>query len=301
MRTMTFAVAALLAALAGPSSAQPGQAEDRSRSASARLRPFAPIRSIRCAACTALLLQNVAAFNRTRRPIELQSIEIALLQRRRGPGHAADRRRLAAIRPCRGGQSAAGAGRHPPARLSILRRPPARRLGPVAQRAASRRARRLLTMQQVFAYRGNRDELRVTVTGRHRGRRDVARRREHPDRPRDLDDPFPLAAAARPLAGRRRGELPHHASLGHSRGVRARHLRGRRRTAAPIAATAMAIAISSPMMPKWSRRRPGRWSGRLPAPARRRRCCAARARSSALIMAASRNGRPSISPPASLG
>jgi len=170
MRTTIFVIGALLAALASPAWAQPrppNEALEIRFCPAATIRPY-PLDSLR--GVRSLLLHNVATFNRTRRPIELQSIEIALLQ----GGEVQDTRRIAGsgLDPIiAAGQAAQAQG---VIRLLPFQFCDGRLLGDAAL-ARSRSVapgEGVLTMQQVFAWRGTRDALRVTVTGRS-GRRTV--------------------------------------------------------------------------------------------------------------------------------
>lgn len=121
-----------------------------------------------------VLIQNVAAFNRANQNAEIQAIEIALL---RG-GEIQDTRRIAGASlasALRGGQAmqAQGITALLPFQFCDGRLLGDARLAATPTMAAGQAA---LIAQQVFAYRGQRDEARVTVTATIAGREERATR-----------------------------------------------------------------------------------------------------------------------------
>lgn len=130
-----------------------------------RVHPY-PLDSLR--GLQSLLLQNIAAINRSGADIEISAVEIALL---RG-GEAVDVRRLGG--PDLQRAAAGGHGLQAQGALDLLKFQfcdgSMLQGAPLAESPRLGAGQALLVMQQVFAYRGQRDEVRVTVTGSSAGR-----------------------------------------------------------------------------------------------------------------------------------
>jgi len=162
MRALPFAL--MLLALPAPLRAQADPIEIRfCPAAVVRSYPLDSLRGVQ-----SLHLQNVAAFNRGGGPVELREIEIALL---RG-GEVQDVRRIAGeslMAALRGGPALQAQGM---TELLAFQFCDGRLLGGarLAAGPAIEPGEAALVMQQVFAWRGQRDEARVTVTGLLAGR-----------------------------------------------------------------------------------------------------------------------------------
>lgn len=157
-------IALLFALLSSPLQAQSAAIEIRFCPANA-VRPY-PLDSLR--GVQGLLLQNVALFNRTGRPVALDSVEIALLN----GGRAVDTRRIEGAALEAGMAATRAMQAQGLTRLLAFQFCDGRLLGEASLSATRNLApgEGALIMQQVFAYRGSRDALRVTVAGRSGGR-----------------------------------------------------------------------------------------------------------------------------------